>query len=83
MGNLLKLLSREGGDSCCSPPKYDVFVDFESATPNTDEDTEIYDEAEQILAESRQILQDLENYKGQTEIKGVIFVCLVNVIFRF
>ncbi len=35
MGNLLRLLSRD--ESCCSLPKYDVFVDFESAAPTPDE----------------------------------------------
>lgn len=64
MGNLLRLLSREGGDSCCSPPKYDVFVDFETAQPNSETDTLVYNEAERFLEEAKHILSLLKNYEA-------------------
>lgn len=57
MGNLLRLLSRE------DPPKYDVFVDFESAQP-TESERETFDVVYNILQHSRGILQELSSYRG-------------------
>jgi len=62
MGNILKLLARDG-DVCCKNQNYDIFVDFESAVPKEDE-AEIYDEAEKILNDSEVILANLKSYKG-------------------
>jgi hypothetical protein len=62
MGNILKLLSRDG-DSCCTMQQHDIFVDFESAQPTHDE-VEIYNETEILLNESETILKDLLAYKG-------------------
>lgn len=66
MGNILRLLARDG-DSCCALPKTDVFVDFENAQPSTEEETAIFDEAEQVLQESQSVLQDLMAYTGATK----------------
>ena len=64
MGNLLRLLSRDG-DSCCSLPKPgDLFVDFECARA-TQEDADLYHEAEIMLLRSIEILRELQEYKGQ------------------
>jgi hypothetical protein len=30
MGKLLSLLARDDASNCCSPQKYDVYLDFES-----------------------------------------------------
>jgi hypothetical protein len=30
MGKLLSLLARDDASTCCSPQKYDVYLDFES-----------------------------------------------------
>lgn len=57
MGNLLRLLSRD------DKPKYDVFVDFENAQP-TESELEIYRQIEEILRQARDVLIDLQTYKG-------------------
>ncbi len=62
MGNILKLLARDG--DCCALPKQDIFVDFESASP-IPEEAELYNEAEAILDESLKILERIEGYKGK------------------
>ncbi|CAG7831851.1 unnamed protein product [Allacma fusca] len=63
MGNLLRLLSR---DDCCSPQKYDVFLDFENAQP-TEAEKEVYDEAQVVLERAHRILQELQEYKGASQ----------------
>ncbi|ODM94581.1 Protein FAM49B [Orchesella cincta] len=63
MGNLLRLLSRE---DCCSPQKYDVFLDFENAQP-TEAEKEVYDEGQVVLERAHRILQDLQGYKGASQ----------------
>jgi hypothetical protein len=63
MGNLLRLLSRE---DCCSPQKYDVFLDFENAQP-TEIEKAIYDEAQVVLERAHRILQELQDYKGASQ----------------
>jgi len=63
MGNLLRLLSRE---DCCSPQKYDIFLDFENAQP-TDAEKPIYDEAQVVLERAHRILQELQDYKGASQ----------------
>lgn len=65
MGNLLRLLSRDG-DSCFTLPKHDIFVDFESAQPTVDE-VQLYQEAEDVLRKSEEIIRDLQNYKGASK----------------
>ena len=74
MGNILRLLSRDG-DSCCSMPKSgDLFVDFENAKPTEDE-AELYNDAESILARSGSVLADLQSYKGASkEIRQAIMM---------
>ena len=62
MGNLLKLLARDG--DCCALPKQDIFVDFETASP-TPEEEELYNEAESVLKESEIILEKIQGYKGE------------------
>lgn len=57
MGNLLRLLSRDDN------PKYDVFVDFENAQP-TDLERESYEIVEEVLQYSKDVLQELQTYKG-------------------
>ena len=72
MGNLLRLLSRDA-DSCCSLAKPgDLFVDFESAKA-TEEEAELYNEAESTLQKAAAILKELQEYKGASkEIKEAI-----------
>lgn len=65
MGNLLRLLSRDG-DSCCSLPKQDLFVDFENALP-TDSEEALYTEAGDVLRRSEDVLRDLQGYKGASK----------------
>ncbi|XP_013789450.2 protein FAM49A-like, partial [Limulus polyphemus] len=57
MGNLLKLLSRD------ETPKYDVFVDFENAQPSESE-KDTYLIVQEVLQHSRDVLQELQMYKG-------------------
>ncbi|XP_023216084.1 CYFIP-related Rac1 interactor B-like isoform X1 [Centruroides vittatus] len=57
MGNLLRILSRDDN------PKYDVFVDFENAQP-TESEKETYSIAQEVLQYSRDILLELQMYKG-------------------
>ncbi|KAK7592870.1 hypothetical protein V9T40_007622 [Parthenolecanium corni] len=61
MGKLLSLLSRD--DSCCSPQKYDVFLDFENAQPSEVE-RQVYEEVQKVLRRSESILEELQCYKG-------------------
>lgn len=63
MGNLLKILARDE-PSCCSLPKNDVFVDFETSSPAPDE-ADLYQQAEDILLESKQVITSLMGYKGK------------------
>lgn len=64
MGNLLRLLSRDG-DSCCSMPRpVDLFVDFENAKA-TEEEAPLYQEAELMLNRADEILKGLQEYKGE------------------
>jgi len=63
MGNLLRLLSRE---DCCSPQKYDIFLDFENAQP-TEAERPVYDEAQVVLERASRILQELQDYKGASQ----------------
>lgn len=72
MGNLLRLISRDV-DSCCSVPKYDIFVDFENAQPQTELEYSLYEEAERVLEKSVFVLKELENYQGASlEIREAI-----------
>ncbi|CAB4068097.1 Protein FAM49B [Lepeophtheirus salmonis] len=67
MGNIFRLLARDGEACCALPPKYDVFVDFENAAPVTPDETLLYEEAESLLKESLSVLGDLQNYKGASK----------------
>ncbi|XP_037075851.1 CYFIP-related Rac1 interactor A-like [Pollicipes pollicipes] len=60
MGNLLRLLAR---DDCCSVQKYDIFLDFENAEP-TESELETWTEVGRVLEESREMLSELQQYKG-------------------
>uniref|UniRef100_T1HVW7 DUF1394 domain-containing protein n=1 Tax=Rhodnius prolixus TaxID=13249 RepID=T1HVW7_RHOPR len=62
MGKLLSLLSRDESN-CCTPQKYDVFLDFENAEP-TECEREVFDEVEKVLECSESILNELGLYKG-------------------
>ncbi|XP_065213495.1 CYFIP-related Rac1 interactor B [Planococcus citri] len=62
MGKLLSLLSRDDS-TCCSPQKYDVFLDFENAQPTASE-KDVYEEVQKILLKSESILEELQCYKG-------------------
>ncbi len=71
MGNLLRALSRldgagdwcggSGGDGGCG----DVFVDFEDARPENEEDAAVYGRAEAVILKSEEVLQSLKMYKGK------------------
>ncbi|ROT73203.1 CYFIP-related Rac1 interactor B [Penaeus vannamei] len=64
MGNLLRLLARdETGNSCCSHQKYDVFLDFENASPSEAE-ADLYKDVARVLQVSQEIIQELHQYKG-------------------
>ncbi|XP_064078037.1 CYFIP-related Rac1 interactor B [Macrobrachium rosenbergii] len=64
MGNLLRLLARDdAGNSCCSHQKYDVFLDFENASPSEAEQA-LYDDVGRVLRGSQTVIQDLQQYKG-------------------
>ncbi|KAK9503035.1 hypothetical protein O3M35_011688 [Rhynocoris fuscipes] len=62
MGKLLSLLSRDESN-CCTPQKYDVFLDFENAEP-TESEREVFDEVEKVLECSESILNEIGIYKG-------------------
>ncbi|XP_066991698.1 CYFIP-related Rac1 interactor B [Anabrus simplex] len=62
MGKLLSLLARDDSN-CCSPQKYDVFLDFENAQP-TDGEQETFEEVQQVLRNSESILEEIQCYKG-------------------
>lgn len=61
MGNLLRLLARD--DSCCSHNKLDFFLDFENAVPSQAEE-HLYEDISLVLKESRQVIQELNLYRG-------------------
>lgn len=61
MGKLLSLLARDD-PNCCTPKNYDVFLDFENATP-TETEREVYDEVERVLRESESVLEEIQCYK--------------------
>lgn len=62
MGNLLRLLSRED-NSCCSHNKLDFFLDFENAAPSAEE-VPLYTDVKTVLDMSREVIIDLQQYKG-------------------
>ncbi|XP_052128861.1 CYFIP-related Rac1 interactor B [Frankliniella occidentalis] len=62
MGKLLSLLARDES-TCCSPQKYDVFLDFENAQP-TESERETFEEVQQVLRNSEAILNEIQCYKG-------------------
>lgn len=78
MGNLLRVLSRDsslmsaeaGSTSCCSgipaSSSGDLFVDFESAQPSQ-EDFELFSEAEEVIVAAKTVLADLKEYKGEVD----------------
>ncbi|CAG0915091.1 unnamed protein product [Notodromas monacha] len=65
MGNLLRLLSRDDSN-CCSPQKYDIYLDFENASP-TENELAVYEEVNEVLKRCDEILQELEGYRGAGE----------------
>ncbi|XP_014248208.1 protein FAM49A isoform X2 [Cimex lectularius] len=62
MGKLLSLLARDESN-CCTPQKYDVFLDFENAEP-TENERLVYEEVASVLESSEGILTELGLYKG-------------------
>ncbi|KAL0270617.1 UNVERIFIED_CONTAM: hypothetical protein PYX00_007966 [Menopon gallinae] len=62
MGKLLSLLARDDSN-CCSPQKYDVFLDFENAQPTEGEKT-TFEEVDKVFCNSSEILNELQCYKG-------------------
>lgn len=60
MGALLSLLQNDTKGS-------DIILDFESATPQTDEEKEIHGAVESVLNKGPQILAALQNYPGCEE----------------
>ena len=70
MGNLLRLLARDG-DNCCSLPKTgDLFMDFENAKPTPDE-AELFEETEDVLESAKNILLELTEYKGSITLEVI------------
>lgn len=61
MGKLLSLLARDDSN-CCTAKSYDVFLDFENASP-TDTERGIYDEVERVLKVSESVLEEIQIYK--------------------
>jgi len=62
MGKLLSLLARDDSN-CCSPQKYDVFLDFKNAQP-ADGEQETFEEVQRALRNSEPILEEIQCYKG-------------------
>ncbi|XP_063234676.1 CYFIP-related Rac1 interactor B [Bacillus rossius redtenbacheri] len=62
MGKLLSLLARDDSN-CCSPQKYDVFLDFENAQP-TEGEQETFEQVQTVLRNSECILEEIQCYKG-------------------
>ncbi|XP_075225691.1 CYFIP-related Rac1 interactor B [Lycorma delicatula] len=62
MGKLLSLLARDDSN-CCSPQKYDVFLDFENAQP-TEGEREVFEEVQHVMSSAETILEELAVYKG-------------------
>ncbi|CAH1398048.1 unnamed protein product [Nezara viridula] len=62
MGKLLSLLARDDSN-CCTPQKYDLFLDFENGEPSESE-LETYQEVKNVLASAEGILSELALYKG-------------------
>ncbi|CAB3384816.1 CYFIP-related Rac1 interactor B [Cloeon dipterum] len=63
MGKLLSLLARDDASNCCSPQKYDVYLDFENAQP-TESEQKTFAVVQQVLKNSETILNELQQYKG-------------------
>lgn len=74
MGKLLSLLARDD-PNCCTPKNYDVFLDFENATP-TETEREVYDEVERVLRESESVLEEIQCYK----VSFINILCAINNI---
>ncbi|CAL7940791.1 unnamed protein product [Xylocopa violacea] len=62
MGKLLSLLARDES-TCCTPQKYDVFLDFENAQPS-DLERETFEAVQRVLKNSESILEEIQCYKG-------------------
>uniref|UniRef100_A0A0A9YMC2 Protein FAM49A n=1 Tax=Lygus hesperus TaxID=30085 RepID=A0A0A9YMC2_LYGHE len=62
MGKLLSLLARDDSN-CCTPQKYEIFLDFENADPS-DKERPVYEEVAAVLESSEGILNELSLYKG-------------------
>ncbi|XP_011315038.1 protein FAM49B [Fopius arisanus] len=62
MGKLLSLLARDES-TCCTPQKYDVFLDFENAQPS-DNERETFEAVQRVLKNSESILEEIQCYKG-------------------
>lgn len=46
----------------------DAFVDFENATPKSDEEREIFESIQVVLGKANQLLEDVKSYKGADEL---------------
>lgn len=62
MGKLLSLLARDDSN-CCTPQKYDLFLDFENGEPSPSE-LGTYEEVKKVLESADGILTELALYKG-------------------
>ncbi|XP_053999007.1 CYFIP-related Rac1 interactor B isoform X2 [Hylaeus anthracinus] len=62
MGKLLSLLARDES-TCCTPQKYDVFLDFENAQPS-DIERDTFEAVQRVLKNSESILEEIQCYKG-------------------
>ncbi len=74
MGNLLRALSRldGAGDWCAGGAamrgaklEADVFVDFEDARPESEDDEAVYERAEEVIRTADDVLAALRQYKGE------------------
>lgn len=62
MGKSLSLLTKDESN-CCTPQRYELFLDFENASP-TDLEKEVYYEVQKVLLASDSILDEIQCYKG-------------------
>ena len=68
MGNLLHALKDRNGKKIT----HDFFIDFESASPNGEEEQAVYDKVNAVLSRTSTILDELEGYGGAgDQIRGV------------
>lgn len=62
MGKLLSILNRDNNDCCGPKSSYDIFLDFENATPSAEE-AGLFQEIAEVLIISDKILDEIQQYK--------------------